>query len=590
MTCSTATRKYIWTVENRANIVLVTVNFVDSVYRKWIKGEDFNMIQEIRKGLAKPFEGLLISITNIDMEEKRERMKELIEANGGRFNKNLTKQTTHLISPTGGGRKVEGALRWKQFLVDPLWLEDCLKRQARVKEKYYSLSLPRSQRGKGAFSEVPDPDRSLLPPNYYSTSSNVALQRTIVTRNKKSSDGLWASVIESLPKSRPKSVTPLASEWENVEQDEPEIVQEVESRNKRKNEESENLVNLKRKRQETLTMSNYDKPREMFEDLVFAFGGFNDKQTRQLSQIVRSHNGKCSTDLHNPDVTHVIINSTVSPEEKATLTKYISRTVTICTEWMIERSLFEKRLVGDVWGRYVEHRKLPEFEGLKVSISGFSGVELLHVGKLIPMLGASLQPTLTPQRHVLVATPKSKKFSYALQWKIPIVGVEWLWECARTGTSVPLASKWTLDNVDRDGQVLRGPTEPSTRSVLSPVTESKMASMSPEVHNPVELLANKIANSRAATTTEQEQRQGSSTPTSFDRTVTRNQSRAQSTLDVPGTQITFCDKDTLREREALLHAMGSTSSEIGLSQDMQFSQETQPAEDAFHHRKLRHQR
>lgn len=530
-------------------------------------------------------------------------MRELIEANGGAYSKNLTRQNTHLVSPIGEGRKVEGALRWKQFLVDPLWLEDCLKRKARVNEKYYSLSLPRHKRGKGAFRGLPDPNDPLLPPNYYGDPKSASSQKVIIARNKKNSDVVWASVIDALPKARPKETPIAASAWDAAE--EPDIV-DVEAKLKRTPGELRTSA-VKRIRLETKgsNINNFEIPKEMFEDLTFAFCGYEDKQSRYLTQIVRSHKGRSSNGIHHPEVTHVIINSTMLPAEKKKLTKGLSEKVVVATEWMIERSMFEKKLVNDFWGQYVEHRMIPDFSDLQISISGFTGVDLLHVGKLIPMLGATLYPTLTPQRHVLVATPNSKKFKYALQWKIPIVRVEWLWECAKTGRSVPLTAEWTLDQVDHKGKVLIGHERESTKIItrsanvekaqLSRV-EVKQNSFNSDASHRVALLADKIAKSRGQSeieiksVVESNLVSAASTFSHADREDELQGSLLQkSTMDVPGTQITFCDPETMREREALLHAMGSNS-DMALSQGYQFSQETQPAEDAFQHRVLRHQR
>lgn len=46
---------------------MVTVDFVESIYLRWIDGEDIDMKAELLNGLSKPFQGLLITVTNIGM-------------------------------------------------------------------------------------------------------------------------------------------------------------------------------------------------------------------------------------------------------------------------------------------------------------------------------------------------------------------------------------------------------------------------------------------------------------------------------------------------------------------------------------------
>lgn len=545
-------------------------------------------------------------------------MRELVEANGGKYSKNLTRHITHLVSPKGGGRKVEGAIKWNQFLVDPLWLEDCLKRRARVNEKYYRLSLPKEKRGAGAFTGVPDEAASLLPPNYYAETRRISTHKAIIARNKKKSDDVWASVISALPKGRSKTAIKAESSWDSnliFNVDEPEVIEEAPVARKR---ESSGIAESETKRtrletQNAASIHEYEPSKGIFENLTFAFCGYENAQVRHLEEIVRSHNGRSSINMLHSEVTHVIVNSKIPPSEKAKLTRGLSKTVTIATEWLIERSLFKKSLVCDVWGRYLEHRNLPDFTGLDVSISGFTGVELLHIEKLVPILGATFQPTFTAQRHVLVATPKSNKFQFALKWKIPIVKVEWLWECAKTGTSVPLSPEWVLDNVDYKGQILRG-TLPQAKSkvslrpqnghtkkeqILEPVKKTHTNAFSSETSQLVELLAGKIAASVSQDASDIENSPGksrriigkarvssTSSHSSIPSEAVKGSSTSISAEGFTGTQISYCDPDTLREREALLQAMG-TSSEI---QEYQFSQEMLPAEDAHHHRNLRNRR
>lgn len=44
---------------------MVTVEFVENVYKRWIEGEDIKMEDEISNGLTKPFQDLHITVTNI---------------------------------------------------------------------------------------------------------------------------------------------------------------------------------------------------------------------------------------------------------------------------------------------------------------------------------------------------------------------------------------------------------------------------------------------------------------------------------------------------------------------------------------------
>lgn len=102
---------------------------------------------------------------------------------------------------------------------------------------------------------------------------------------------------------------------------------------------------------------------------------------------------------------------------------------------------------------------LLEFNDLDVCISLFSGIELTHWSKLVPMMGmasplslcgncstnplagARFHETLTAARSLLIINaqvpPKGAKISYALAKSIPIVKSDWLIACIREQRKVP---------------------------------------------------------------------------------------------------------------------------------------------------------
>src|SRR5277367_54952 len=84
-----------------------------------------------------------------------------------------------------------------------------------------------------------------------------------------------------------------------------------------------------------------------------------------------------------------------------------------------------------------------DLQDIAISITGFSGVDLLHIEKLITLLGAHYYDNLTRKRSILLIPDKEidgPKAMKAREWGIPIVHVSWLWEVISRGG----------DNVDID--------------------------------------------------------------------------------------------------------------------------------------------
>jgi hypothetical protein len=77
-----------------------------------------------------------------------------------------------------------------------------------------------------------------------------------------------------------------------------------------------------------------------------------------------------------------------------------------------------------------------DMQNIAVSITGFSGADLLHVERLISFVGADYYQNLTRRRSLLL-TPdvelSGQKMLKAKEWNIPIVRVGWLWEVTRRG-------------------------------------------------------------------------------------------------------------------------------------------------------------
>lgn len=92
------------------------------------------------------------------------------------------------------------------------------------------------------------------------------------------------------------------------------------------------------------------------------------------------------------------------------------------------------------------------FAGLTVNSTGFVGIELLHVTKLVTLMGmmmsaltshvsnvftgATYDEQLTKKTSVMICnsrSPNAQKLKFALDKHIPAVYSTWLWECLRSG-------------------------------------------------------------------------------------------------------------------------------------------------------------
>ncbi|KAI4652375.1 hypothetical protein J4E93_002577 [Alternaria ventricosa] len=111
----------------------------------------------------------------------------------------------------------------------------------------------------------------------------------------------------------------------------------------------------------------------------------------------------------------------------------------LVTNWWVERCLYGKRLVDpsdDVLSRPFEKLSISGFSGLTINSTGFSGIELLHVTKVVTLMGASYDEQLSAKTSVVICNPptvNTPKLKFATDKRIPAVHATWLWECLRSG-------------------------------------------------------------------------------------------------------------------------------------------------------------
>lgn len=124
-----------------------------------------------------------------------------------------------------------------------------------------------------------------------------------------------------------------------------------------------------------------------------------------------------------------------------------------------EEMAFECEVVTDMWLEKCLHARalvppethiastpfpkfpIPGFGGLRVCSTGFGGIDLLHVSKLVNLMGASYDEVLTPKASVLICndpqTASQAKLRHTREWAVPAVSADWLWISIQTGQRKP---------------------------------------------------------------------------------------------------------------------------------------------------------
>ncbi|KAH0559969.1 hypothetical protein GP486_003509 [Trichoglossum hirsutum] len=146
-----STPKYRYVAKERPDVKVLDRDWIEAVRQSWIQGgeTDVSMLEE--KHRFPVFSGLKICFTGIEDVEERQKLQELVIANGAEYRADLTKQVTHLMAKKPEGKKYHYATLWGLSIVTTEWLRDSLERGMTLDENEYSHSIPLEERGKNAW-------------------------------------------------------------------------------------------------------------------------------------------------------------------------------------------------------------------------------------------------------------------------------------------------------------------------------------------------------------------------------------------------------------------------------------------------------
>lgn len=216
----------------------------------------------------------------------------------------------------------------------------------------------------------------------------------------------------------------------------------------------------------------------LFSGLEFLTYGFTESQMKKLVSVINKYGGEIVQEYEST-VTHLLIPSSMSFKSLPMRFKDLidAKRLAVVNEWLVERSVYYKKLKFDSWSIPRNYTHM-DFK-LRISVTGFSGVELLHISKLIDMLGCELVEKFQQSCDLLVAnlhllgltrsnSPKLYKYKYAdivschptqklavkptkvkiaaaKKWGVPVISMAYLWQITEQGTLPQLMDyRWCI--------------------------------------------------------------------------------------------------------------------------------------------------
>ncbi|KJZ72089.1 hypothetical protein HIM_08544 [Hirsutella minnesotensis 3608] len=429
------TPKYRHVARERQDIKAMDAAWIEAVSDLWKHDEEIDFAALERLHQLKPLEkcgaetaspgndhsarqSLLICLTGFG--DQRDEIAEKIASNGGRYTGDLTRRCTHLIVSKPEGKKFTAAKSWNVYTVTLDWLYQSVERGMILEEARFDPLLPSEEQGVGAWVKR-DPNRTSL--------------------GKRSRSAMSVRPEEGVRKLRKTASMKLNSQRDNLWGD---ILGRSTSRDYSFQEP-----------QHDEQKGKHAPPREaaspeegIFSRCVFAISGFSQTRKKVLEETIATLNGTVvpSVDaITSPTARQkrfLIVPQSSQPDTHPHIT---DDSVQIITEFYVERCLHNKRFIlpdEHVLGRPFPLFPIHGFSGLTICSAAFTGLELSQMARSVAQLGAKFEEEFRRTTSLVVCkslqSMRKEKLRYALEWGVPIVSAEWLWECISTGFNIPI--------------------------------------------------------------------------------------------------------------------------------------------------------
>ena len=145
--------------------------------------------------------------------------------------------------------------------------------------------------------------------------------------------------------------------------------------------------------------------------------------------MVKDMGARFSPDL-NEDVNYLIASKSGSLK----YSQAVEQNIPILSPSWVEECHREKKLVP------IEGFRLPPFTGLSICVTGLDRDERDNVEQLVKKHGGEYHKNLEFKRttHLVALEPTGEKYTFAKQWCLDIVTVQWIYDCVSSNVYMPV--------------------------------------------------------------------------------------------------------------------------------------------------------
>ena len=392
-------------------------------------------------------------VSNRGIARDRQQAIQKITENGGEHFGDLNKSVTHLIAMKPTGQKYKYAQVWGLKVVSMEWLDDSIERGMTLEESLYSPHLAEEERGKGSWVRRTASGTSLGKRAREDSETVDAalgrrkLRRTASAKLTSQNNDIWKDIVGG---GGFATTAPQVGQWEEEKPlvvksfdalDRPVSVTTLSEMSNKENERPSRVPSA------PVHQAQVNKKHGLFRGKKVYLYGFDERKTSILRDHLLSNDAEIASSIvelsqSTPDTLasegYIIVPHTSDRKQQPEPPPSQIPLHTV-SEWWLERCLHRKIVVDpEVDTASFPFQKYPisGFDGMTICSTGFSGVDLLHVSKTARLLGAAYEEYFSSSATILLCNGPSaniEKRRHAADWRVPAVGIDWLWDCVRTG-------------------------------------------------------------------------------------------------------------------------------------------------------------
>ncbi|KAI1435133.1 hypothetical protein GGR50DRAFT_658680 [Xylaria sp. CBS 124048] len=463
------TPKYRHVAKERPDIKPMAAGWIEAVRRLWVEDQEMDFAALEEQWKLRTFESaghipnsplssehehahehererprLVCCLTGFEDNNVRAMIEHKVNSNGGIYVADLSRRVTHLIVAKPEGKKYAAARRWDVRCVTIEWLHDSVERGMILNEACYDPTLPPEEIGKDAWSrrdtrQIILGKRSREGSAALSEAGRRKLRKSASMRMNSQNNDIWGDILNQSAgePSRPdRSSTPAT----------PVLANSVSSDIENSRPKAQPAIPSIAPQSGNITWPAADKG--VFTSCRFYVYGFPEPKKQVLLNFLTSHGGQLSSSL----VDGVSLGGSEPLSQRYLLVPQASPPnsypeppddVHVVTEFFIERCIHNKTLFSPtdhVLGRPFSRFPIEAFRKLTICTAGFVNEQLNQVEKTVTQLGATYSEKLNRQVTLLLCPDlrslREQKRDLAVYHNIPVINVEWLWQCITKGSSM----------------------------------------------------------------------------------------------------------------------------------------------------------